>query len=105
MIGDADLRIKLETLSTPRLAGIIWGTARALGRGEFVEEGTPIEDDHIPFIEAGIPAVDLIDLEYPPWHTPGDTMDKLSAKSFQAVGDVVLASLPAIVQWVSGDAR
>ena len=105
MIGDADLAIKLETQSTPRLAGIIWGTAAALGRKEFLEDGTPIEDDHIPFLEAGVPAVDLIDLDYPAWHTPQDTMDKLSAKSFQAVGDVVVAALPAVIKWLNEPAR
>jgi glutaminyl-peptide cyclotransferase len=105
MIGDADLGIKIETRSTPRLTGIIWGTANALGRREFLEEGTPIEDDHIPFLEAGVPAVDLIDLDYPAWHTPEDTMDKLSAKSFQAVGDVILKALPTIAQWLSEPAK
>jgi hypothetical protein len=105
MIGDADLAIKRESQSTARLAGLIWGTASALGRREFLEEATPIEDDHIPFLEAGVPAVDIIDLDYPAWHTPEDTMDKLSARSFQAVGDVVLTSLPAIAKWVSAPAR
>ena len=105
MIGDADLAIKREIQSTPRLAGIIWGTAHALGRKEFLEEATPIEDDHIPFLQAGVPAVDLIDLDYPAWHTPQDTMDKLSAKSFQAVGDVVLAALPTNVKWLAEPAR
>ena len=105
MIGDADLALKIEAQSTPRLSGIIWGTAHALGRKEFLEDQTPIEDDHIPFLEAGIPAVDLIDLDYPAWHTPQDTMDKLSAKSLQAVGDVVLTALPAVVTWLREPAR
>jgi glutaminyl-peptide cyclotransferase len=101
MIGDADLGIKREAQSTPWLTGIIWDAAARLGRKEFLAEETPIEDDHIPFLEVGVAAVDLIDLEYEPWHTPQDTMDKLSAKSFQAVGDVLVAALPAIEKRVS----
>jgi glutaminyl-peptide cyclotransferase len=96
MIGDANLAIKRETQSTTWLTDVIWDAAARLGRKEFVEEGTPIEDDHIPFLQAGVPAVDLIDLDYPAWHTPQDTADKLSAGSFQAVGDVLLAALPEI---------
>ena len=96
MVGDRDLRIKRESQSTPWLTDIIWNTARTLGRIEFVDESTPIEDDHIPFLEAGVPAVDLIDLDYPDWHQPGDTLDKLSAASLQAVGDVVVRALPEI---------
>jgi hypothetical protein len=105
MIGDADLGMKRESQSTPWLTGLIWGTAARLGRREFLEEATPIEDDHIPFLEAGVPAVDLIDLDYAAWHTPEDTMDKLSAKSFQAVGDVLLAALPALEKRLSEAAR
>jgi Zn-dependent M28 family amino/carboxypeptidase len=56
----------------------------------------PIEDDHIPFLKAGVPSTDIIDLEYPAWHTAEDTLDKTSARSLQVVGDVVLASLPSI---------
>ena len=57
---------------------------------------TQIEDDHQPFVEAGIPSVDIIDLEYPAWHTPQDTLDACSARSLQTVGDVLLAALPEI---------
>jgi Zn-dependent M28 family amino/carboxypeptidase len=105
MIGDSGLGMKRESQSTPWLTSIIWETAARLGRKEFLADETPIEDDHIPFLEAGVPAVDLIDLDYQPWHTPQDTMDKLSAKSFQSVGDVLLAALPAIEKRVSGGAR
>ena len=56
-------------------------------------------DDHEPFLRAGIPAVDLIQLNgYPYWHRPDDTLDKVSAKSMKIVGDVVSASLPRIEQ-------
>jgi Zn-dependent M28 family amino/carboxypeptidase len=50
-------------------------------------------DDHIPFRDAGIPAVDIIDFDYPYWHTTGDTLDKVSAESLHAVGDTLLAWL------------
>ena len=49
-----------------------------------------IHDDHTPLNAAGIPTIDLIDFEYPPWHTPDDTMDKISAESLQTVGRVVV---------------
>lgn len=96
MIGDRDLHIKRELQSTPWLTEIIWSRARALGRPEFVDESTPINDDHLPFLAAGVPAVDIIDLDYPAWHTGDDTLDKVSADSLQAVGDVLLAAIPEI---------
>jgi Zn-dependent M28 family amino/carboxypeptidase len=80
----------------------VWSAAQKLKRPEFVAETTAIEDDHLPFTEAGIPAVDIIDLDYPDeinrafWHTAEDTIDKLAPESLQAVGDVVIAALPAI---------
>jgi glutaminyl-peptide cyclotransferase len=96
MIGDANLVVKRESNSTPWLTDAIWSAARELKRPEFVSESTPIEDDHIPFLEAGVPAVDVIDLDYPDWHQQGDTLDKVSPKSLQAVGDVLLKALPKI---------
>lgn len=96
MIGDRDLRIKRESQSTPWLTDVIWRAARELKRREFLEESTPINDDHLPFLEAGVPAVDLIDLEYPWWHTSEDTLDKVSPESLKVVGDVLLRALPAV---------
>jgi hypothetical protein len=96
MIGDKDLRIMRESNSTRWLTDMVWSTAARLGRQEFVPETTTIEDDHLEFLAAGVPSVDIIDLEYPDWHQPGDTLDKVSAASLQAVGDVVSAVLPAI---------
>jgi glutaminyl-peptide cyclotransferase len=96
MIGDRDLRILRELQSTSWLTEIIWGRARALGRRQFVSESTTVNDDHLPFLAAGVPAVDIIDLDYPAWHKPEDTLDKTSAESLQAVGDVVVAALPEI---------
>jgi hypothetical protein len=98
MIGDRDLRILRESNSTPWLTDVIWNAARRLKRPEFVGDATPIEDDHIPFLEAGVPAVDIIDLDYRAWHTADDTIDKVSAGSLQAVGDVLLEALPEIIR-------
>ncbi len=57
---------------------------------------TVIEDDHIPFLRAGVAAADIIDLENPTWHTPQDDLDHVNAKSLQVVGDVVIAAIPEI---------
>ena len=94
MIGDRDLRIKRETRSTPWLTDLIWRAAKDAGRPEFVEESTPIDDDHLAFLEAGVAATDLIDLDYPWWHQAGDTLDKVAPESLKAVGDVLLKALP-----------
>jgi Zn-dependent M28 family amino/carboxypeptidase len=99
MIGDRQLNMRREQNSTPWLTNIIWSTAKRLGHGaQFLDEVTPIEDDHIPFLKAGVQAVDLIDLDYPAWHTAQDTMDNVAARSLQIVGDVVMAALPEIEQ-------
>jgi Zn-dependent M28 family amino/carboxypeptidase len=96
MIGDKDLRISRESNSTAWLTDIIWAAARRLNRREFLDRETAIEDDHLPFLQAGVPAVDIIDLDYSAWHTEGDTLDKVSPESLQVVGDVLLAALPDI---------
>jgi len=98
MIGDRDLNIKRDSASTPWLNDVIWGAARRLSLDRyFVPQETTIGgDDHFPFLQAGIPSVDIIDLEYDQWHRPGDTLDAVSARSLQVVGDVVLAALPQI---------
>lgn len=97
MIGDRDLQLKRESLSTRWLTDLIWNSARTLGYGRhFSDEETPMEDDHQPFLDAGVPAVDLIDFDYPVWHTAGDTLDQVSARSLEIVGTVLLDALPAI---------
>jgi len=96
MIADADLGLRRETNSTPWLSDAIWSTARKLNRREFVDDPWPIEDDHLEFLEVGIESVDIIDLEYPAWHTAADDLQHVSAKSLQAVGDVIVAALPLI---------
>jgi Zn-dependent M28 family amino/carboxypeptidase len=106
MIGDRDLVLKRETGSTSWLVDLIWSAAKALGHGSvFVTESFAVEDDHIPFIDAGVPAVDIIDLEYAPWHTAEDTLDKVSARSMEVVGRVLTAALPKIEDRLLGPAR
>jgi Zn-dependent M28 family amino/carboxypeptidase len=97
MIGDRDLVIKRDANSTPWLVDVIWSTASRLGHGStFSTQLTTIEDDHIPFLRAGVAAADIIDLENPTWHTAQDDIDHVSAKSLQVVGDVVVAAIPEI---------
>ena len=86
-----------ETYSTGWLTDAVWGAARRLKRPDFLESATPIEDDHLEFLAADIPSVDIIDLDYACcWHTVNDTLPHVAAGSLQAVGDVLLAALPAI---------
>ncbi|MGC9972556.1 MAG: M28 family peptidase [Bryobacteraceae bacterium] len=98
MIGDRDLGILQELNSSGRLRELAWSTAAELGLSRhFLKQAAVIEDDHVPFLLKGVNALDLIDFDYGPdnsyWHTDQDTMDKLSAASFQVVGDVVLEML------------
>lgn len=97
MIGDRQLAMKRELHSTRWLTDALWSSARQLGfEQQFANEGSPIEDDHVPFLKAGVQAVDLIDLDYPAWHTAQDTLDQVSARSLEVVGQVVLHALPKI---------
>jgi glutaminyl-peptide cyclotransferase len=97
MIGDRDLTIRRDANSTPWLVDVIWSAAARVGHGAtFSNQLTTIEDDHIPFLRAGVAAADIIDLENPTWHTPQDDLDHVSAKSLQIVGDVVIAAIPEI---------
>jgi Zn-dependent M28 family amino/carboxypeptidase len=98
MIGDRDLKIRREEASTPWLTDLIWTSARRLKLdGVFIDETMRIEDDHVPFLQGGVPAVDIIDFDNIPWwHTAGDTLDKVSARSMQTVGDVLVDALPRI---------
>lgn len=100
MIADRNLTIRRDSNSTVWLTDIIWSTAQRLKQDAFMQEPTRVEDDHLPFLAAGVPSVDIIDLDYPQWHTAGDTLDAVSARSMQIVGDVLLASLPAIEKHV-----
>lgn len=97
MIGDRELDIRREALSTPWLTDAVWRSAARLGySAHFLDESLIVEDDHAPFLRAGVPATLLIDFNYPPWHTAEDTVDKVSARSLQVVGEVLLDTLPAI---------
>ena len=95
MVGDADLNIHLEKNSDPNASASIWAKAQALGYEEwFVAQAKySMLDDHTSFLQAGIPAVLLIDFDYPYWHTVSDTPDKTSAASLKIVGDTLLAWL------------
>lgn len=97
MIGDRDLNIRRESYSTPWLTDLVWASAGRLGHGaHFLPDAIVVEDDHVPFLRAGVPATLLIDFDYRPWHTADDTLDKVSARSLQIVGEVLLDALPAI---------
>ncbi|MBU1660098.1 MAG: M28 family peptidase [Chloroflexi bacterium] len=98
MIGDADLNIYMEQNSDFKLSAEIWAQAASLG---YADHFIPLPkyrmlDDHIPFLQANIPAVDIIDFDYPSWHTVADTLDKVSAHSLQVVGDTLLAWLSSL---------
>jgi len=98
MIGDAQLRIPREYNSTPWLSDLVFKVAQRMGYGRyFVNSQDAAEDDHIPFINAGVSAVDLIDFDYGPnnsyWHTAQDTLDHCSSLSLTVVGRVVTATL------------
>lgn len=98
MIGDKGLDIRRETGSTPWLVDLFWQAAAELKYSKhFLAREQAITDDHVPFLQAGIPAIDLIDYNYGfsnvYWHTAEDTLDKISPDSLQIVGRVVLRGL------------
>jgi hypothetical protein len=89
MVGDKSLAITLPPDSPVEIARGIFASAEALNvRKHFTYFDSEILDDHTPLNAVGIPTIDLIDFDYPPWHTPGDTMDKLSAESLRITGAV-----------------
>ena len=98
MVGDQQPEFLMEGNSlakAPEVVERVWGKARELGYERYfrsTDQGA-ITDDHIPLQDAGVHAIDVIDLDYPYWHTTDDTADKLSAKSLQMVGDVAVALL------------
>jgi glutaminyl-peptide cyclotransferase len=98
MVGDADLNIEQDTNSNPQLQQVVIKAAAQLGyQSHFFARQMPMGDDHVPFVQRGVPAVDFIDYDYGYnnvfWHTPQDTLDKLSAKSLQITGDVMLGTV------------
>jgi hypothetical protein len=98
LVGEKDAQYKREANSTEWLAELVWGVAAKLGyEGTFVkEEIAGISDDHEPFLKRKVPAVDIIDLEYPHWHTPQDTLDKVSARTLGVTGHVILETVAAL---------
>ena len=110
MIGDRDLDILDDYNSSAPLRELVWSIADRLGYGKhFLRRPGAIDDDHIPFLREGVNALDLIDFDYGPnnsfWHTDKDTVDKLSAGSFEIVGRVVLESLKELERTGGADGR
>jgi glutaminyl-peptide cyclotransferase len=98
MIGDADLNVDRDSNSTPWLEDMVYHAATQLGyQSHFFARTITVEDDHLPFVERAVPSADLIDLDYGYGnvfhHTSQDTLDKLSPKSIEIVGKVILATV------------
>jgi len=98
MVGDADLNIDHELSSAPWLEAVIYEAASRLGyQSHFFGRALPMEDDHLPFVQRGVPSADVIDFAYGYnnvfWHTPQDTLDKLSPKSLEIVGATMLETV------------
>jgi len=98
MIGDADLNIDRDQNSTPWLEDIVYQAASRLGyQSHFFARDNQVTDDHIPFMQRGVPCADLIDFDYGYnnvfWHTPQDTVDKLSPKSLEIAGTTILETV------------
>ncbi|HSG44146.1 MAG TPA: M28 family peptidase, partial [Anaerolineales bacterium] len=100
MIGDADLNIYKERNSDVQLTDEIWSIAQKLGHDTvFIPDYKySMIDDHTPFLRAGIPAIDIIDFDYPYWHTIEDTPDKVSAASLQIVGETLQVWIMGLTQ-------
>jgi hypothetical protein len=103
MIGDADLNIDRNTNGAPWLLDLIYAAASRYGyQSHFYARQGPIEDDHMPFVKRGVPCADVIDLDYGYdnvfWHSPQDTMDKLSPKSFEIAGNTILETIRILDQ-------
>jgi Zn-dependent M28 family amino/carboxypeptidase len=94
MIGDKSLGVLLDENSNQALRKLVWNTAADLGyKAYFLDAPEKMDDDHMPFVKLGVPALDIIDFDYDPWHKDSDTMDKLSPKSLEIIGTVVLESV------------
>jgi len=99
IIGGKALGIHKEQNSTPELENLIWETAKRLGYSPiFLDLATPVDDDHLSFLARGVPSADVIDLVNSAgyWHTPQDTLDKISARSLGVVGHVLLESVAVL---------
>lgn len=103
MVGDADLNIEHDTNSTPWLEDLIFNAATRMGyQSHFFARSMPVTDDHMPFVQRGVPSADLIDFDYGYndvfHHTTDDTVDKLSPKSLEIVGTVTLETVRLLNQ-------
>jgi len=105
LVGTRTPHFKRESNSTKWLVDFVWETARKLGYSNvFLDQSAPIDDDHDPFLKRNVPSADVIDLDYGPggdvsyWHTPQDSLDKISAKSLAMVGHVFLESVKQLQQ-------
>lgn len=105
MIGDADQQIYIERNSDAALSWQLFKTAADLGYSKhFIPVPKyAILDDHWPFLQRGIPSVDLIDFDYPHWHTTADTIDKVSADSLERVGRTVQTYIENQTSYTSSD--
>jgi len=94
MIGDRDLDIMQDSNSDANLGRLVWKVAADLGyQKNFTRQSGPMEDDHLPFVRAGVPSLDVIDFDYAPWHKDSDTLDKISPQSLEIVGAVMVESI------------
>ena len=98
MIGDADLNIDRDANSTPWLEAVVFEAATRLGyQSHFFARTMQVSDDHLPFVKRGVPCADIIDFDYGYdnvfWHTPQDTVDKLSPKSLEIAGSTMLETV------------
>jgi hypothetical protein len=104
LVGGRNLHVKRDSNSTPWLTDMIWSTAARLGYKDIFlsDKSGGMEDDHLPFLHRNIPVLDIIDLDtandVPYWHTPADTLDKISPRSLAVVGHVLIETLPQLEQ-------
>jgi Zn-dependent M28 family amino/carboxypeptidase len=101
LVGGRNLHVKREGNSTAWLTDLVWSTAARLGyKDVFLSDRVPIDDDHLSFLHRNVASVDIIDLDtlndVPYWHTPQDTLDKISPRSLAIVGHVLIATLPQL---------
>ena len=114
MIGDCFLGVQRDRFAPSWLTRAIWGTARDMGYPAYFLPFTQgIEDDHVPFRRAGVPAVNVIDVHYggsqaqhlQNWHTANDTTERVCADSLQVVGDVIYHALPLVDAYLDNPMR
>jgi glutaminyl-peptide cyclotransferase len=103
LVGGRNLHVKRDSNSTPWLTDMVWSTAARLGYKDiFLSDKAAMEDDHLPFVHRNVAAVDIIDLDTAGdvsyWHTPADTLDKISPRSLAVVGHVLIETLPQLEQ-------